>query len=202
VSKLAADGIATAAGGPVAPDFLTTREAAERLGVALRTAQLWVEAGALPAWKTVGGHRRIPRGAVEAMQARRDMATAAAIDRVRVLLVESDDFLREIFRRMAEAAQTRIELATARDGFEALPRLVSWRPHLLVTDVLLPGMDGFRMLRSLREDPQFAKLEIAVATSMGAAEIAGLGGLPDGVRILPKPVPGFAFEQIVRGIRV
>lgn len=193
--------LATVGEGPGVPEFLTTREAADRLGVALRTAQLWVEAGALPAWKTVGGHRRIPREAVEAMEARRRLAVAASAERVRVLLVESDDLLRDLFRRMAEATQARIELSAARDGFEALTRLASWRPHLLVTDVLMPGMDGFRMVRSLREDAQFARLEIAVATSLGAAEVAELGGLPDGVRILPKPVPGFAFEQIVRGIR-
>ena len=42
-------------------DVLSTREAAEQLGVALRTVQLWVEAGVLPAWKTAGGHRRISR---------------------------------------------------------------------------------------------------------------------------------------------
>ena len=36
-------------------DVLSTREAAEQLGVALRTVQLWVENGVLPAWKTAGG---------------------------------------------------------------------------------------------------------------------------------------------------
>lgn len=51
-------------------DYLTTREAAELLGVALRTAQLWVEAGTLRAWKTAGGHRRITRESVNALLAR------------------------------------------------------------------------------------------------------------------------------------
>ena len=50
---------------PTNDDVLSTREAAERLGVALRTVQLWVESGVLPAWKTAGGHRRISRIAVE-----------------------------------------------------------------------------------------------------------------------------------------
>ena len=47
-------------------DFLSTREAATRLGVALSTVQLWVETGVLPAWKTPGGRasaldQHIPR---------------------------------------------------------------------------------------------------------------------------------------------
>lgn len=52
--------------GPAAR-MLTTREAAMRLGVSLRTVQLWVEASILPAARTPGGHRRIPYNAVEAL---------------------------------------------------------------------------------------------------------------------------------------
>jgi len=44
--------------------ILTTREAAQLLGVAVSTAQLWMESGALPAWKTPGGHRRVHLSAV------------------------------------------------------------------------------------------------------------------------------------------
>ena len=39
--------------------ILTTREAAQLLGVAVSTAQVWMESGDLPAWKTPGGHRRV-----------------------------------------------------------------------------------------------------------------------------------------------
>lgn len=44
--------------------ILTTREAAALLGVAVSTAQVWMEGGALPTWKTPGGHRRVRRSAV------------------------------------------------------------------------------------------------------------------------------------------
>lgn len=52
---------------PVDP-FLTTKEAAQRLGVCLRTIQLWVEAGTLHAARTPGGHRRIRVSDVLALQ--------------------------------------------------------------------------------------------------------------------------------------
>lgn len=42
-------------------DILTTAQAARLLGVSLRTAQLWIEGGAIPSWKTPGGHRRVRR---------------------------------------------------------------------------------------------------------------------------------------------
>jgi len=44
--------------------ILTTTEAAQLLGVAVSTAQQWMESGALPAWKTPGGHRRVHRSTV------------------------------------------------------------------------------------------------------------------------------------------
>lgn len=52
-----------ASGDPV----LTTREAARLLGIAVSTAQLWIESGALPAWKTPGGHRRVRLSDVSAL---------------------------------------------------------------------------------------------------------------------------------------
>lgn len=54
--------------------ILTTREAAQMLGVAVSTAQAWMEGGALPTWKTPGGHRRVHRSAV--MQLLRQHAQA------------------------------------------------------------------------------------------------------------------------------
>ena len=43
---------------------LTTSAAARLLGVAVSTTQLWLESGALPSWKTPGGHRRVRLSAV------------------------------------------------------------------------------------------------------------------------------------------
>lgn len=48
--------------------FLTTKEAAQCLGVTLRTVQLWAEAGKLQAARTPGGHRRIRASDVRALQ--------------------------------------------------------------------------------------------------------------------------------------
>lgn len=45
--------------------IVTTKQAAEALGVAVSTVQKWVEMGKLESWKTPGGHRRIPLNAVK-----------------------------------------------------------------------------------------------------------------------------------------
>ncbi|WP_375158001.1 excisionase family DNA-binding protein [Bradyrhizobium sp. RDT46] len=47
--------------GAMDKDILTTAEAAKILGVSIRTAQLLIEGGTIPSWKTPGGHRRVYR---------------------------------------------------------------------------------------------------------------------------------------------
>ena len=57
---------------------LTTAAAARLLGVAVSTTQLWLESGALPSWKTPGGHRRVRLSAVMQLLAAKAERTAAA----------------------------------------------------------------------------------------------------------------------------
>lgn len=58
--------------------ILTTREAAQLLGVAVSTAQVWMEGGALPTWKTPGGHRRVRLSAVHRLLRQREADAESA----------------------------------------------------------------------------------------------------------------------------
>lgn len=190
-------------------DVLSTREAAERLGVALRTVQLWVESGVLPAWKTAGGHRRISRAAVERLIEERRTALAgdperdAPVDdaptRLQLMLVEDEPEQRRLLTMMVERWALPIELTTANDGFEALLRMGQSCPDVLFTDLNMPGMDGFRMVSALRAmGKAYEAMDIAVITALSEAEIAARGGLPAGVRLFFKPAPFDDLEQLVR----
>lgn len=194
-------------------DVLSTREAAERLGVALRTVQLWVEAGVLPAWKTAGGHRRISRAAVERLIGERRAALSgeplrlagaeapdrSADGRLKMMVVEDEPDLLRLFTLVIAGWDLPIDLTPACDGFDALLRMGRHHPDLLVTDLNMPGMDGFRMIATLRSaEAAFEAMEIVVVTALSEAEIARRGGLPAGVRVFHKPVPFDALEALVR----
>ncbi|MCK6422137.1 MAG: response regulator [Aquabacterium sp.] len=191
-------------------DVLSTREAAERLGVALRTVQLWVEGGVLPAWKTAGGHRRISRTAVEqliaeraqALQGHPSSATLAASGGRRgghLLVVEDDPQLLELYALMIEGWDLDLEVTTAADGFQALLRIGDRCPDLLLTDLRMPGMDGFRMIRALREHrPAGKAMRIVVVSALDDAEVAAHGGLPPDVTVFGKPVDFNELEALVR----
>jgi len=179
----------------------TTREAAERLGVSLRTVQLWVESGALAAWKTMGGHRRISRDSVERVVREQEHALDAdtAAHRFRILVVEDEESLRQLYELKLDSWDLPLEILTTANGYEALLIIGDKRPDLLVADLSMPAMDGFRMIRTLKSSAEVRDLEIVVVSALDATEIEDRGGLPDGVRVFRKPIPFAELESIVRG---
>jgi excisionase family DNA binding protein len=170
-------------------DFISTREAADMLGVALRTVQLWVENGALKAWKTAGGHRRIVRASVTQMLRERDSIVSRALagSEFRMLVVEDDPRLRRLFELEVQRWTPAVKLDVAKDGFEGLLKAGAQHPHLIVADLQMPGMDGFRMIEAVRQDPSIAA-EIIVVTALDQAVIAERGGLAPEITVLRKPV--------------
>lgn len=186
-------------------DVMSTSEAAESLGVALRTVQLWVESGVLPAWKTAGGHRRIAKVAVENLLKERRLAIRGKAVQpeeeapFRLLVVEDEPDMLRLLSMVIKDWGLPLTLQTATNGFEALLRIGEHCPHLLITDLHMPGMDGFQMIGSLRKFGQgLETLEIVVVTALSALDIEGRGGLPDGVRVFTKPIDFAQLEQLVR----
>lgn len=198
---------------PANADFCSTREAAELLGVALRTVQLWVESGVLRAWKTAGGHRRISRASVESLLRERQRALdpqtadASATESglserpFRLLVVEDEPALLKLFHLQIQGWGIPIDLITATNGFEGLIRIGEKRPDLLISDLNMPGMDGFRMIRSLASSSDYADLNIVVVTALSLSDIEDRGGLPTNVRVFTKPIPFADLRQIVVQLR-
>ncbi|HEY5559639.1 MAG TPA: response regulator [Steroidobacteraceae bacterium] len=175
----------------------STRDAADRLGVSLRTVQLWSEAGLLRAWKTPGGHRRILTSSVDELLQRRggEIARRAADDNYQVLVVEDEPDFRRLFELHLRSWQLPIALQCVPSGFDALVRIGASRPDLLITDLRMPGIDGFEMLRALSASGAISELEVIVVTALTDHTINERGGLPDGVTVLHKPL---RFAQLRR----
>lgn len=181
-------------------EFCSTREAAARLGVSLRTAQLWVESGVLRAWKTAGGHRRILKRSVDTILEERQRAIEypTTTGEFRILVVEDDPDLLKLYRLHISGWELPVLLTTAKNGFEGLIRIGEAKPDLLIADLNMPGIDGFRMIRTLSANPDFRDMDIIVVTALSKNEIADRGGLPKNIRIFVKPAPFSTLEQLVR----
>ncbi len=194
--------------------FCTSAEAAQLLGVALRTVQLWSENGLLEVWKTSGGHRRISRESVQRLlvgQNKRATDRGPEADTHKptldtrgkafnVLVVEDDEVLRHLYKINIERWPLHTTFASAGDGYEALIRMGQSKPDLLILDLNMPGMDGFRMLQTVRGTAELAGMSIVVVSGIDAAEIQSRGGVPAGVRVLPKPIPFHELQTMAEQI--
>lgn len=173
-----------------APDeaFLTTQQAARLLGVSVRTVQLWVESGVLHAWKTAGGHRRIARASVEAVREEQleVIETVAGLQAKKILIVESNPTYLELYRIKVAGWHPAAVVATVDSGFEALVTTGKFAPDVILTELEMPGMDGFEMVRSLRNAAPGA--DIVVFSNLSEERIAAAGGLPEGTAMLRNPV--------------
>ena len=184
---------------PLKRDFLSTHEAATRLGVALSTVQLWVETGVLPAWKTPGGHRRIPADVIDSIQARQRsvLSSTPTPELFRALVVEDDPVQRELYSRQFSEWNLPIQLFMAEDGFEGLVLIGRHSPDLVITDLAMPEMDGFKMIRRLKTQSAITRSSIIVVTALGPDDIEAEGGLPAGIPVYPKPIPFAALRVLV-----
>ncbi|MGH8135329.1 MAG: response regulator, partial [Steroidobacteraceae bacterium] len=86
-----------------------------------------------------------------------------------------------------------LELHSVTSGFDALLRIGAARPDLLITDLRMPGIDGFEMIRALQASEAISDLEVIVVTALTQHTIAERGGLPDRITVLHKPL---RFDQL------
>jgi len=127
-------------------------------------------------------------------------AAEAPAARPRVLVVEDDKVLLKLYKTTIERWKLPIDVECAGNGYEALLAIGRNSPDLLVSDLRMPGMDGFQMMRALCGSNFREGMEIVVATSLTTAEIEREGGLPPDVRVLHKPVPMPDLRAIVERV--
>jgi two-component system alkaline phosphatase synthesis response regulator PhoP len=115
----------------------------------------------------------------------------------KVLLVEDDNNLREIFqmRLQAEGYQT----VTAGDGEEALVVAVKEKPDLVIADVMMPKLSGFEMVENMRAAPELANVKVIMMTALGQAEDRARGEKLGVVKYLVKSQ--VTLEDFVRIVR-
>ena len=94
----------------------------------------------------------------------------------RILLVDDNQDMRDYLARLLDSCY---EVETVTDGMAALNAVQNNPPDLILSDVMMPGMDGFTLLRSLREQPQTQEIPI-ILLSARAGEESRIEGLEAG----------------------
>jgi two-component system chemotaxis sensor kinase CheA len=96
-------------------------------------------------------------------------APAETVSRQRILIVDDSVTTRTLEKNILEAAGYTVQLAT--DGQEALAAIAAGGvPDLVVSDIVMPRLDGFDLTRRLKNDPQTAPVPVILVTSLGSPE--------------------------------
>jgi len=86
----------------------------------------------------------------------------------KILLVEDDPFLSEMYTTKLTADGFEVELAS--DGKEALKKISATKPDLVLLDIVLPKMDGFEVLETMKKDPAMSQIIVIALTNLGQKE--------------------------------
>ena len=81
----------------------------------------------------------------------------------KILVAEDDLASRELIREILEARG--YEVVEVGDGQEAVQKIAEKKPDLVLLDIQMPLLDGFGVLRQLRQDSRFASLPVVAVTS-------------------------------------
>jgi twitching motility two-component system response regulator PilH len=113
-----------------------------------------------------------------------------------VLVVEDTPSAQQLLNQyLQESGYTVIN---ASNGKEALDKVNQKMPDVVITDLVMPGMSGLELCRSLKKDPNTQKLPIIACTSKDQ-ELDRLWGMKQGIDIyITKP---YSKEDIIRAVR-
>ena len=85
-----------------------------------------------------------------------------------ILIVEDDEFLRSLTAKRLKKENYHIEVAV--DGENAISMFESLKPDLILLDLLLPGKDGFEVLKKIRSTEAIKSLPVIVFSNLGQRE--------------------------------
>ena len=185
----------------IEPDqLLTSTQVGNLLQVNPSSVKKWVNDGHIVAFRTPGGHRRIRAADLIAfldqhkIPVPRPLSNAA---RRRVIAVDDDPIQLKALGRALKKYSDKLEVTLVDNGIDALVEIGSLKPHALVLDVYMPGIDGIEVCRRLKSNPATKDIAVIVTSGRMTAEIEQAARAAGARRVLRKPVDVNAIVEEV-----
>ncbi len=156
---------------------LTTGEIAKYCGVNFRTVIRWIQRGQLRAYKLPGrGDHRVEIYDFIAFLKDWKMPVPKELEEhvpelnaPKVLIVEDEPVIVDYIEKVC--ADMGFQTIVAQDGFQAGVLLATHQPRIVTLDLSLPGMNGFEVLRYMKDSVVYAQTRILVISGKGQDEI-------------------------------
>jgi len=141
--------------------YLTPTEVAGMLRVATVTVRMWAQKGMLKAEVTPGGHRRYMLQEVKRFARSHGIALQLENDEhLRILIVDDETAWLDLMVEILRDTRDEVIIETAADGFEAGHKVASFRPHLVLLDLMMPGINGEQVCQAIKNDPETSSARV------------------------------------------
>ncbi|OGR69819.1 MAG: hypothetical protein A2089_09615 [Elusimicrobia bacterium GWD2_63_28] len=135
--------------------IFSTFEVAKMLELSPGTVANWVDAGKLKAFTTLGGHRRIKAEDLKTFLEENNIPVPQELsDRMhtakKVLIVEDDQKFLKLMERYFRTFRKNWEIFSAADGFQAGSLVGSEKPDVVLLDIMLPDINGFKVCEIIK----------------------------------------------------
>ena len=87
---------------------------------------------------------------------------------MKILLVEDEEILIKVLEEKLEKEKFTVQTAT--DGESAVPMAKSFKPDLILLDIVLPKKDGMLILEELKADPELSPIPVIIISNLGEDE--------------------------------
>ncbi|HKY30963.1 MAG TPA: response regulator [Candidatus Polarisedimenticolia bacterium] len=180
--------------------LLTTSEVAAYCQVTNDGVVKWIKAKKLKAYSTPGGHYRIRKSDFKEFLERFGMPVDQeffAEERKKILVVDDQHGVADVITRALGGDASIFHLITARDGYEAGLKIGSFKPDLIVLDIMTPQLDGVEVCKRIKLDPETEGIKVLALTGQpeqGSMERAYKVGVD---LCMPKPLQPESFKKEV-----
>lgn len=151
--------------------LLTTGEVAAHCEVSVKTVNNWINSGHLKAATTPGRHHRVRVDVFNAFLREHDLPLYEGehVERCRILIADDEeDVVQVLVKSFRKTDQ--YEVATAFDGFEAGLQVAKFEPDLVILDLIMPNLDGFKVCQLIKSNPDTKHIKVLVLTGYASDE--------------------------------
>jgi CheY-like chemotaxis protein len=190
---------------PIRTDrYFTSHQVGDILQVNPSSIVKWINDGILKAFRTPGGHRRVTSTELVRFAQAHGMPVPEelkALATTRVLVIDDEPrFLRSLERAL-KPFDEELDVTTVENGIDAMLRLGSLKPDIVLLDLRMPGLDGFEVLERLGQNPDTKGIRvIAMSGEMGAGTVERCRNL-GAASCLQKPLPTDDLVALLRDMR-
>lgn len=180
------------------PVVYSALEVANICGVVNQTAINWIRSNYLKAFKTPGGQFRVyPDDLAEFMKSRNMripeelLANCTKKDnsvQKNILIVDDDESLNTIIAKFIGKKFETLNVFQAFDGFDAGSQMTEKKPEYVILDLDLPGVDGFDLLKRIRESESFGKPTVIIVSALKEDNIDKKCIELGAAKFFPKPI--------------